>query len=234
MRIRLDLGRNPQRASYTDSINAALVAGLVAAGAKSEDIVGERAKPWTFGCEGRAGKDASAKIFSVTVSTPDPELGEILAKVIPDEIRCASSNGDVLYFGAARRSILDTRNAKNSELMVTFASPFAIPLPKEGRTETVFAQELSDIDLDPALRRGLERRAGRSLDISFHVDRLSFLTDVTKRIVPLRSSPKGKICIPAFSVPMTLRGKPEDVEFAFLAGLGAKTHAGFGCPIFMK
>ena len=41
MRIILDIRRAPQRAKYADSINAALVAGLVAAGAKSEDVVAQ-------------------------------------------------------------------------------------------------------------------------------------------------------------------------------------------------
>lgn len=234
MRIKLDLGNKPQQISYVDTINAALVAGLVAAGARSEDVVGGAAKPWTFGCEGRSDQIAKSTIFSLTISTPDPELGEILAQIDPDQVRCASSNGDRVYFGGARRYVLDTTDAKSSELMVSFASPFIVPLRKDDPSGKAYADQLSDVDLDPALRHGLERRAGRSLNISFHVDPLSLMTGVRKRIVPLRSSPRGPIRVPAFAVPMTLRGKPEDVEFAFLAGLGAKTHAGFGCPIFMK
>lgn len=233
MRIKFDLRRCPQSAAFTDSINAALVAGMVAAGAKSEDIVGQGAKPWTFGAEGRSSRNGVAKIYSVTVSTPDPSFGEILAQLKPDEIRCASSNGDTLYFGGASRTILDTATARTEELMVSFASPFAIRLRKLGTPSKAFVDDLSEVDLDAALRTGLERRAGRSLEVAFHVDQLSMLTDVRKRVVPLRKTKMTTIRIPAFSVPMTIRGKPEDVEFAFLAGLGAKTHAGFGCPIFM-
>jgi len=234
MRIKIDLGRNPQSAAYLDSINAAIVAGWVAAGATSEQVVGQSARPWTFGFEGRSDRKAKSKIFSVTISTPDPDLGAILAKLKPDEIRCASSNGDTLYFGGGRFLRLDTENARTSALMVSFASPFILPLRKEDRSGKAYADALDDVDLDAAFRAGLERRAGRTLDVSFHVDPLSRMTDVRKRIVPLRSSAKGPIRLPAFSVPMTIRGKPEDVEFAFLAGLGAKTHAGFGCPIFME
>lgn len=234
MRIKIDLGRNPQNFVYVDSINAALVAGMVAAGAKSEDLVGRTAKPWTFGFAGRSDRKAKSKIFSVTVSTPDLELGTVLAKLDPDEIRCASSNGDTLYFGGARCNRLDTENAKTSELMVTFASPILIPLRKGDPSGKIYANEIYEVDVDAALRSGLERRAGKTLDISFNIDPLSLMTSAYKRIIPLRSSPKGPIRVPAFSVPMTLRGKPADVEFAFLAGLGAKTHAGFGCPIFMK
>lgn len=234
MRIILDIRRAPQRAKYADSINAALVAGLVAAGAKSEDVVGMSAKPWTFGVEGRTDRKGATVIMSVTVSTPDADLGAALERIDPDAIRCSSSNGDVLYFGAARHQIIDTSNAKNEEVMAAFASPFVIPLQKSDPSGKAYADDLSEVDLDAALRAGLERRAGRDLDVSFHVDPLSRMTDVRKRVVPLRKSPKGTIHVPAFAVPMTLRGKPEDVEFAFLAGLGAKTHAGFGCPIFTK
>lgn len=234
MRIKIDLGRNPQSVAYVDSINAALVAGMVAAGARSEDIVGTTAKPWTFGFSGRSDRKAKSKIFSVTISTPDLKLGTVLANLNPDEIRCASSNGDTLYFGGAQCRILDTEDAKTPELMVTFASPILIPLRKGDPSGRAYANEIYETDIDSALRCGLERRAGRTLDITFHIDPLSLKTSAYKRIIPLRSSPKGPIRVPAFSVPMTLRGKPEDVEFAFLAGLGAKTHAGFGCPIFMK
>ncbi len=234
MRIKLDTRRSLQRAMYADSINAALVAGLVAAGARSEDVVGISARPWTFGIEGRSDRRNATVIHSVTVSTPDPELGEVLARIKPDEVRCASDNGDTLYFGAARREMIDTANAKNPELMVAFASPFALPFRKQDRDIKLYADALDDVDLDAALRAGLERRAGRNLDVSFHIDPLSRKTDVTKRVVPLRKSPRGTIYLPAFSVPMTFRGKPEDVAFAFLAGLGSKTRAGFGCPIFMK
>ena len=232
MRIRFDMSRNPQSAAYADSMNAALVAGLVAAGARSEDLVGFASKPWTFACEGRSGPKGVAKIFSITVSTPDPELGAALLRLNAEEVRCASSNGDILHLSGAKRSVLDTSNARVSEIMVSFASPVLIPLRKGGAK--AYAEDLSEVDLDAALRVGLERRAGREMDLRFHVDPLSRMTDVRKRVIPLRKSPKGTIRVPALSFPMTITGRPEDVEFAFLAGLGAKTHAGLGCPVFMK
>lgn len=232
MRIRFDMSRNPQSIAYADSMNAALVAGLVAAGARSEDLVGAGSRPWTFACEGRSGSKGIAKIFSVSVSTPDPELGSALQRLDAGQIRCASSNGDRIDLKGAKRSVLDAGNARIGQLMVCFASPLLIPLRKGAGK--AYAEDLNEVDLDAALRVGLERRAGRVLDLRFHVDPLTRLTDVRKRVVPLRKSPKGPIRVPALSFPMTISGRPEDVEFAFLAGLGAKTHAGFGCPIFMK
>lgn len=234
MRIMLELKQAHHSFIYLDSLNAALVAGLVAAGARSEDLVGPASKPWTFGYEGRSDPRARTRLFSVTVSTPDPALGEALARLNPAEVRCVSSNGDALDLSGAVRREIDTTDARNAELMVAFASPFAILRKKDGRSKSEFAQSLDEVDLEPALRRGLERRAGRDLELSFHIDPLTRMTDVRKRVIPLRHSPKGPIRIPAFSAPMTIRGRPKDVEFAFLAGLGAKTHAGLGCPVFMK
>lgn len=232
MRIRFDMRRNPQSAAYADSVNAALVAGLVAAGAKSEDLVGVGSKPWTFACEGRSAPNGVAKIVSLTVSTPDPDLGSALQRLRAEEVRCASSNGDRIDLNGAKMSIIDTMSARVDQLMVSFASPLLISLRKGAAKD--YAEDLNEVDLNEALRVVLERRAGRPLDLRFHVDPLTRLTDVRKRVVPLRKSPKGPIRVPALSFPMTISGRPEDVEFAFLAGLGSKTHAGFGCPIFMK
>ena len=234
MRIKLEFYRSPQFAGFTDSINAAIVAGLVAAGVRSEDVVGQGAKPWTFGAEGKLTKNLKSKITSLTISTPDQALGEALAAINPDEMRCTSTNGDILYFGGARKKIIDTSPAHIDEMMVHFASPFAIATQKAVSCGKKFVDQIANTDIDVALRTGLERRAGRSLDVSFHIDPLSLTADTTKRVVPLRKSGKRTIYVPAFKAPMTFRGNPKDVEFAFLAGLGAKTHAGFGCPIFMN
>lgn len=65
MRVLIDFRKQPQRYRYTDSMNAALVAGLVAAGLHSDDLVGEKALPWTFGTAGKAGPDGRRTVYSV-------------------------------------------------------------------------------------------------------------------------------------------------------------------------
>src|SRR5690606_33550520 len=107
--------------------------------------------------------------------------------------------------------------------------------PKQGRQKTRFHDDLVGVDLNAALAARLTRRAGRSLDLTISSDRLSMTTDLKKQLVHIRRLSNGKpLFHPAFSVPITLRGRPEDVRFAFLAGVGAKTRAGFGCPILMS
>ncbi|MBS0513652.1 MAG: hypothetical protein JSR42_21070 [Proteobacteria bacterium] len=236
MRVLIDFGRNPQRYRYTDSMNAALVAGLVAAGLRSDELVGERALPWTFGTAGRAGPDGKRIIASVTLSSPSERFAQALTRLDPGEFRVASSNGDTICLAdAVLRHCPSVPAGGVDELMVAFASPFLVPMPKQGREKTHFYDDLSGVDLNAALVAGVSRRAGRSLDLTISTDRLSMATDLRKQLVHVRRLPNGKpLFHPAFSVPMTLRGRPEDVRFAFLAGVGAKTHAGFGCPILMR
>ena len=236
MRVLIDFRKQPQRYRYTDSMNAALVAGLVAAGLHSDDLVGEKALPWTFGTAGKAGPDGRRTVYSVILSSPSPRFAEALARLDPDEIRVASSNGDAIYLGgAALRHCPSLPPEGVAELMVSFASPFLVPMLKQGREKTRFHDDLVGVDLNAALLAGLTRRAGRALDLTISSDRLSMTTDLKKQLVHIRRLSNGKpLFHPAFSVPMTLRGRPEDVRFAFLAGVGAKTRAGFGCPILMS
>ena len=135
MRVLIDFRKQPQRYRYTDSMNAALVAGLVAAGLHSDDLVGEKALPWTFGTAGKAGPDGRRTVYSVILSSPSPRVAEALARLDPDEIRVASSNGDAIYLGgAALRHCPSLPPEGVAELMVSFASPFLVPMPKQGRS----------------------------------------------------------------------------------------------------
>jgi CRISPR-associated endoribonuclease Cas6 len=104
--------------------------------------------------------------------------------------------------------------------------------PKRGRERTRFHDSLDGVDLGAAFSAGLSRRAGRPVRIEVGLDPLTMRVDGRRRLVRTRTDPTGRaIMIPAFSLPLTLRGAPEDLSFAYLAGLGAKTTGGFGCPI---
>lgn len=236
MKVLIDFRKNPQRYRYTDSMNAALVAGLVAAGLHSDELVGEKALPWTFGTAGKAMPGGHRIVYSVTVSSPAERFIEALAHLDTSEIRVSSSNGDIIQLDGARLRDCPSLPAEGvPELMVSFASPFLVPMPKQGREKTRFYDDLTGVDLNAALVTGLSRRAGRALELEISADRFAMLGDLRKHLVNVRRLSSGKpLFHPAFSVPMTLRGKPEDVRFAFLAGVGAKTHAGFGCPILMN
>lgn len=231
MRIYLDLSRAPQRLRYQDSMNAAIVAALAEAGVASKDMVGRDAHPWTFGMSGQARPGGHSAVTGLTISTPSEVLAAALMKIRPEWIRVNSSNGDRIDCAGARRHLGRVLAAGVSEVAIFFASPILIK-PFGGDAKTEWVEDFGALDFDAALRRSLERRAGREMDISFAADPLTLAVGVTKRLVHLRKAAAGrKVIVPAFSLPLTMRGEPADVRFAYLAGLGAKTRAGFGCPI---
>ena len=65
--------RSPFRLRYRDSLHAALIAGLRAAGIPEERLLGPGAAPWTFGVSGRSFPHGPSLFRVVTLSTPDPK-----------------------------------------------------------------------------------------------------------------------------------------------------------------
>ena len=120
------------------------------------------------------------------------------------------------------------------ELCVYFPGRFALIRPKTGRSATEYARSTTNTDFPVALKAGLDRRAGRVLDLEVAIDPLTLATEGRAVPVALRKSGDRRILIPAFDMPVTLRGNPDDLAWAFHAGLGAKTRQGFGCPALSR
>ena len=220
------------RFRFLDSVNAAIVAGLAEAGAHSASVVGQSAVPWTFAVKGYSQAGGLTFMSGLTISTPDAGLAEVMHKLDPSAMRVRSSNGDTLDFGSAKIEE-ETRlpHEAVSELAIAFGSPFALIKPKSTRSKTQFCDNLDGIDISAALRVGLERRVGRELDLEFQVDPLTRAVDGHCRLVSTRLVGKHRVMIPAFSMPLTIRGRADDIRYAYFAGLGAKTRGGFGCPV---
>ena len=233
MRIFVDIGDRPVSYRYLDSVHAAVVAGLAEAGVGSRSLVGEAALNWCFATKGYARKGGDCVLTGVTISTASEEIATAMTAIDPRDIRVTSSNGDRLDLSHGRvRQINDRLGPNVHEATFMFASPFVIPQKKSGVDKTRYVSHLDGVDIDAALRRGLERRAGRTLDIRFAVDRLSLRADGAPRVVRYRRMSNGRDqMIDAFALPVFVRGSPDAVRFAYLAGLGAKTRVGFGCPI---
>lgn len=232
MRQFIDLRRQPVPFRFMDSMNAALVAGLTSAGAAPEDLVGNGAAPWTFGVKGYTKPGGEMVATGVLLSTPSVTLASAFEKFDPRSAVVRSGNGDTIDLGKGFKTPCRAApGIDQDEVMLCFQSPVAIMQKKDAREKTAWVESLTDIDIDAALKRGLERRAGRSLDIVFAMDRLSRMT-ATRRKVPIRRDRQGRSSfVIAFSAPIAVRGAPADLRFAYLAGLGAKTRAGFGCPL---
>ena len=220
---------------YLDSVHAALVEGLVHAGLPGDVVVGPTAQPWTFLCFGWTRKGGLRTISRLLVSSPSERISAAFAKLDPHHIRKTSTNGDAINLtGASMRPDAHVPVSDTRELCVTFPGRFAVPRHKSTRSATDYARSTSDTDVPAALKAGLDRRAGRILDLEVAVDPLTLATEGQTVPVALRRSGDRRILIPAFNMPVTLRGNPEDVAWAFHAGLGAKTRQGFGCPTLTR
>ena len=103
MRIKIDLSGAPQTLRYNDSMNAAIVAGLTAAGLTSEEVTGPNALPWTFAMHRTARRlrlrlreeaPRGVTVTGLTISSPSDRIAEALSRIEPADIAVASSNGD--------------------------------------------------------------------------------------------------------------------------------------------
>ncbi len=231
-RIRLHLDESPQPYRYLDSIHAALVAGLTAGGFPRERLIGSTAAPWTFATKGFAKVGGVMTLRGLLISTADEALAGALESLTPEAFLKVSSNGDIIDLRRAkvrpeRRGPAPTAD----EICVTFASRFALTAPKTGREKTRFVFSPEETSFSDAIRTNLTGRARKSLDLDVGIDRLTLMTEGKPRMISLRQAGLTRVQVPAFSMPVTLRGAPEDVRWAYFAGIGAKTHLGFGCPI---
>lgn len=229
-RIILSLSHAREQFSYLDSVHAAIVAGLVRAGADVDLVCGARAAPWTFAVQGFARSGGLRKFRSITISTSSPEIGDILSKLDPRDVEVMSSNGDRISLSGARKmEIPDPVAIGTCEHAFAFISPFAVMLQKHEKEKTMFARDFSEVDLSAAFTRGLSQRLGRDVALDVSIDPLTRLTSNSPKIVRLRKQKDRIITVPAFSTTLTLRGSADDIRSAYFAGLGAKTRYGFGC-----
>ncbi|MGH6815420.1 MAG: CRISPR-associated endoribonuclease Cas6 [Hyphomicrobiaceae bacterium] len=234
MRTIITLGR-PQAYEFTDAVHAAIVQALTRSGIPAARLIGVAAAPWTFGIGGRRIARKLSTLRTLTISTTDAEIGDAFRRLEPDAMSRPGSQPP-LDFSTARKT-LPFRPAFGPEALFYFASPFVVSIgPKTVRTKTQHATTLSGIDLSAAFSRGLSRRLGRDVGLDVAVDPLTLRTEgAAPRVVPVRRTPgRRDIYFPAFALPLTVRGRPEDIEAAYFAGLGEKTRYGFGCPILPR
>lgn len=235
MRIRIDFQSPYPQVQFTDSMNAALVAALVEAGLDSKQLVGESAQPWTFGMVAQSRPGKKRQVKSVILASPSASMVEAFTRLQPAQIAVHSCNGDVIDGRGARILPCDDLPPGVTEVMINFVSPFLLPMKKQGRDKTRFHETLPLDEAPMALKAGLDRRAGQPLDLSLEIDWLAGAAYAhNKHLVHIRRFPSGKkMILPGFMVPITLRGAPDAIRFAYLAGFGAKTRNGNGCPMLM-
>ena len=220
---------------FLDSVQAALVEGLVHAGVPGEMVVGYSAHPWTFACYGWTRRGGLRTLSRLVISSASDRISRAFGQLDPTRIRKTSANGDVINLAGARlRPDAHIPVPGTRELCVIFPGRFVLMRPKSTRSVTEYVRTTTDTDFPAALKAGLDRRAGRSLDLEVEIDHLTLATEGRAVPVALRKSGDRRIVIPSFDMPITLRGNPDDLAWAFHAGLGAKTRQGFGCPALTR
>ena len=229
-RVTLKLAR-PLRIRYLESVHAALVTGLRAAGVQGDHVVGRNAAPWTFAISGRSFPGGTVQVGAVTLSTSDPSLGDAMLGLDPASVQVRSSNGDVVDFaGAALQPVSLPLLPDQDSIAVGFASPFL--LSERGAARKAYARSLAGLDLSAAFSAGLSRRLQREVRLHVVQDRLSALTEgAAPMLVRVRRTGLRDLILPALSTVLTLSGTAADLRDAYLAGLGEKTRYGFGCPV---
>lgn len=212
-----------------DLLHDALVSAWLAAGATPEQIIGANAQPWHFAALGRHHKDGN-QAHSLVISTPDPQLADILPNIKAADIRYARAlTLESIDFSTAEISIEpDPIAPKQSALGVVMLSPLAIRDYQNGKR---WHTDLSQVDLSTAINTRLSKIAGREVKLNVQADSLYLRCNPEhSTLVPLKRMKNGKTAfVIGMNAPLVLQGAEEDLRLAWYAGIGEKTRNGFGC-----
>ncbi len=217
---------------YLDILHDALINAWTTAGAPVDWVMGRYARAWTFAPLGTHRKDMN-QVHTLVVSTADVELGRILRTLEPAMIAASrAQTGEVVDFRSA--TILpdfDPIVSGTRSLGVLMLSPLAIShkLGNDGRR---WHTDVRETDLSSAISSRLSRLAGRPIRLTVTPD--SFYVRMRPRhssaIWVKQSHSTGRpILVVGMRVPLVLAGEPEDLRWAYYAGVGEQTRMGFGC-----
>lgn len=230
-RIRICLPRG-HWASYhhLDVLHDALIQGWEAAGIAADQVIGHRARPWTFAALGYH-RQRVGYTHTLIVATPDKMLAEALSALKPESIRYArASTAEVVDFSAAERiPDPDPIVPGTHGLAVLLLSPLALSAPdKQPRR---WLTELNKVDLAAAINPRLSRLAGRPVALQIQADSLYLRANPRhSTLVSIKQTPSGQASfVIGLSAPLVLAGSEADLRLAWYAGLGEKTRSGFGC-----
>lgn len=235
LRIRLQLpkGEAVQEYDHHDLLHDALINALIAAGAKREDIIGHRAKPWTFAPLGwHQGHKGMA--YGLTISTADMELARVLTRLDPAQVVKRRWNASSVNFHAAQLHIEpDPILAGQTQLGCLMLSPLVLRDQHHQGSGKRWHKDLSKLDtqLSQIINHKLSLQAGREVNLQIHPDSLYLRANPKHSVlVNLKVFENGsKSFVIGMQAPLLLAGSEEDLRLAWYAGIGEKTRTGFGC-----
>ncbi len=229
-RLRIQLPK-PHRVRYRywDILHDALVQGWLATGLPAAAITGPEARPWHFAPLGYHQDSQENHCHTLVVGTPDPHLGQHLARFSPDAVRYARAitREQVDFAGAQLIPDLDPLNPAQSTLGVLLLSPLAIRDPATRQWWT----HLETGDLSAAVNARLSRISGRPVKLHIVPDSLYLRANPKHSVlVPLKGSAQGRTHFAiGLSAPLVLSGSTADLQLAWYAGIGQKNRNGLGC-----
>ena len=234
MRVRFSAPRGERaRFRFLDSLHGALVNAWTACGARGTEVVGRDADNWSFGAVGAATPNGFV-LKSVVIGAEGGLLEPALGHLLPEAVRKASSNGDVVDLAAWDRDVEELpvacRPGEIAILPAIMLSPLALSVRgRKGRWHDDLA--IVEPVLEEAVNARLSRLTGRNVKLKVELDRLYLRANPKHSTrVRVRAVQGGK---PAFVIgtmcPLTLSGGIEDLKSAWSLGIGEKNRYGFGC-----
>ncbi len=215
---------------HLDVLHDALIQGWEAAGIAADQVIGHRARPWTFAALGYH-RQHIGYAHSVVVATPDPLLADALSALKPATLRYArASTAEVVDFSAAEcLPDPDPIAPGTHSLAVLLLSPLALSAP--GQQPRRWLSALNQVDLAAAINPRLSRLAGRPVALQIQADSLYLRANPRHSVlVSVKQSPSGQAgFVIGLAAPLVLAGSEADLRLAWYAGLGEKTRNGFGC-----
>lgn len=235
LRVRLQLPKSEplQEYDHHDLIHDALINALLAAGADSNEVIGYKAKPWTFSPLGwHRGHKGLA--HGLVVSTADSGLARVLSRLDPAQVtKRRWDAGSVNFAGATVQIEPDPILPGQSQLGCLMLSPLLLQEQNHGGKGKRWHRSLTDLgeDLSGIINRKLSFVAERDVQLAIHPDSLYLRANPKHSVlVNLKVFKDGrKSFVIGMQAPILLEGSEEDLRLAWYAGIGEKTRSGFGC-----
>lgn len=235
LRIRLQLPKTEslQQYNHHDLIHDALVNALIAAGADKSQVIGHRAKPWTFAPLGwHRGHIGVA--HGLVISTADIGLARVLSRLDPSQVVKRRWDAASINFAAARVQIEpDPILPQQKQLACLMLSPLVIHDDGHAGKAKRWHQNLNVLgdDLSRIINRKLSFIAGRDVRLNISPDSLYLRANPQHSVlVNLKIFKDGrKSFVIGMQAPLLLEGSEDDLRLAWYTGIGEKTRSGFGC-----
>ena len=230
-RIRLALPRRQwANFRYQDVVHDAIVNALTAAGAKSDQVTGAGAEPWTFAALGYH-RGHEGQVHGLVISTPSAALSATLAALDPGAVRYArASTGEFFDFTGASIEVVPPPVCDDPGLLGVLAlSPIVIRDPEAKRKRWITS--LYQADVSAVANARLSKIAGRTVSLRVQPDSLYVRANPRHSVlVSTKRMRNGRTAfVIGMQAPLVLAGSRADLLLAWYAGLGEKTRNGFGC-----